>query len=54
MSELGIRVIGTLGVVLCARREGRIATAVETLQGLRKAGLRLDDEVRSDTADLLP
>lgn len=42
---LGIRVLGTLGVVLRARREGRISSSVEILQALRQAGLRLNDTV---------
>ena len=39
---LGIRFIGTLGVVLRARKEGRIASAVEVLKELDEAGLYLD------------
>lgn len=40
---LGVRSIGTLGVVLLARREGRIASASEVLRALVQAGLYLDD-----------
>ena len=40
---LGVRVIGTLGVVLNARRERRIDSAAVVLRALRDAGMRLDD-----------
>ena len=39
---LGVRVIGTLGVVLLARREGRIESAAAVMRALQAAGLRLD------------
>jgi predicted nucleic acid-binding protein len=42
---MGIRIIGTLGVVLRAQRMSRIQTAVEVIRALRDAGLRLDDEL---------
>jgi predicted nucleic acid-binding protein len=38
-------VLGTLGLVVRARREGRIASAAETLRAMRHAGLRLSDDV---------
>ena len=40
---MGIRVIGTLGVVLRAQRMGQIQSAVEAIRSLRNAGLHLDD-----------
>jgi predicted nucleic acid-binding protein len=40
---LGIPVIGTLGVVLRAKYQGRIASAARIMQDLRAAGLYLDD-----------
>jgi predicted nucleic acid-binding protein len=40
---LGVKVIGTLGVVLNARREQRIDSAAIVLRALRDAGMRLDD-----------
>ncbi len=42
---LGVRVMGTLGVVLLARRENRISDAVSVLMTIRRHGLRLSDEV---------
>lgn len=42
---LGIRLIGTLGVVLLARLEGRISSSVEILKALQGVGLYLDDGV---------
>ncbi|MEE8587326.1 MAG: DUF3368 domain-containing protein [Acidobacteriota bacterium] len=42
---LGVRLIGTLGVVLLARQEGRIASASQTLRTLRQAGFYLDDNL---------
>lgn len=40
---LGVNLIGTLGVVLHARRVGRIESAATVLRALRDAGMRLDD-----------
>lgn len=42
---LGVRVIGTLGVVLNARQTQRIDCAATVLHVLRDAGMRLDDAV---------
>jgi predicted nucleic acid-binding protein len=42
---LRIPLIGTLGAVLRAKREGLIASAAQAVVGLRAAGLRLDDDV---------
>jgi hypothetical protein len=42
---LGVRYVGTLGVVLRARIEGRIDSAAEILKALQHAGLYLDDNV---------
>ena len=42
---LGIPLIGSLGVVLRARIEGRISSSVEVLKALRGAGLYLDNKV---------
>jgi predicted nucleic acid-binding protein len=41
--SLGVRVIGTLGVVILARQEGRIPAAASVIAELRRAGLRLDE-----------
>jgi uncharacterized protein len=40
---LGVRLIGTLGVVIRARREDRIPAAALVIANLRRVGLRLDD-----------
>ena len=45
---LGIPVIGTLGVVLRAKHQGRIASAARVMQDLRVAGLYLDDATIAD------
>jgi len=42
---LGIRVIGTLGVILRARLKNRIPSTVDVIMALRLAGLHLSDEV---------
>lgn len=42
---LGIRLAGTLGVILLARLEGRISSSVEILQALQQVGLHLDDHI---------
>jgi predicted nucleic acid-binding protein len=42
---LAIPMLGTLGILLRARRAGLIAATVPLLQALRAKGIRLDDEV---------
>lgn len=42
---MGIKITGTLGLVLRAHRVGRIQSAATVIRALRDAGLRLDDEV---------
>lgn len=42
---LGIRCLGTLGIILRARHKGLISSSVEILKELRQAGLHLDDNV---------
>jgi predicted nucleic acid-binding protein len=42
---LGVRLTGTLGVVLSAARAGRIARAADLIRALRSAGLRVEDRV---------
>jgi predicted nucleic acid-binding protein len=42
---LGIKVIGTLGVILRARKKSIISSAADVLKALRVAGLRLDDNI---------
>jgi predicted nucleic acid-binding protein len=42
---IGIEVIGTLGVVLRARKKAIIPSAAVVLRGLRASGLYLDDKV---------
>lgn len=44
----GIRMMGTLGVVLLARRDERIASATQVLRALRRAGLHLDEALLRD------
>jgi predicted nucleic acid-binding protein len=43
--SLGVRLIGTLGVVIRARREGRIPAAAPVIADLRRVGFRLDDSL---------
>jgi predicted nucleic acid-binding protein len=40
---MGIPVMGTLGVVVRAKKQGRIASAAVVMQALRMAGLYVDD-----------
>jgi uncharacterized protein len=40
---LGLVVLGTLGVIVRARREGRIGSASELLKSLQGMGMRLDN-----------
>ncbi|MEP6906041.1 MAG: DUF3368 domain-containing protein [Gemmatimonadales bacterium] len=40
---LGVRLIGTLGVVIRARRDNRIPAAASVIADLRHVGLHLDD-----------
>lgn len=40
---LGVSLIGTLGVVIRARRDNRIPAAASVMADLRRVGLRLDD-----------
>lgn len=42
---LRVPFIGTLGVVVRARREGRVQSAGHIVDELRRAGLRLDDDL---------
>ena len=42
---LGIEVIGTLGVVLRAKKKAIISSAADVLKALRVGGLRLDDNM---------
>jgi predicted nucleic acid-binding protein len=41
----GIPLIGTLGVILRAKKRGLIAQAAEVLKAVRAAGLHLDDRI---------
>lgn len=41
---LGVPVVGTLGSVLHAARRGHVASPTVLVQGLRAAGLRLDEK----------
>jgi hypothetical protein len=45
---LGVRVTGTLGIVVSAARAKRIDTAADLIKALRSAGLRVDDGVVAD------
>jgi predicted nucleic acid-binding protein len=42
---LGIRCLGTLGIILRARLDGRVSSSVELLKALQAAGFHLDDGV---------
>ena len=42
---LAIPYIGTLAVVIMAKKRGLIASAADVMRSLQAAGLRLDDEV---------
>ena len=42
---LGIPVRGTLGVVVLAKKEGRIPRATSLFEALLNAGLRIDEEI---------
>lgn len=42
---MGLNALGTLGVVLRARAEGRIESASVTLRALQHQGMRLDDRL---------
>jgi len=44
-TTMGISVLGTLGVILRARAEGRIDSASEILKALQRNGLRLNNEL---------
>lgn len=41
--SLGVRLTGTLGIVIQSARAGHIASAAQLIRELRDAGLRLDD-----------
>jgi predicted nucleic acid-binding protein len=41
---LGVRLTGTLGIVVQAAREGRVGSAAGLIRELRAAGLRLQDQ----------
>lgn len=43
--ELGVRVIGTVGVLVAAKRRGAISSVLPLLGSLREEGFRLSDEV---------
>ena len=40
---LGIPLIGTLGVIVRAKKRGRIASAAELFHALREVGFRVDE-----------
>jgi predicted nucleic acid-binding protein len=44
---LGIPVLGTLGIVLCTKRQGYLTSASEVIRNLKAAGLYLDDNTIS-------
>jgi predicted nucleic acid-binding protein len=46
---LGLPLLGTLGIVLRARRAGLIPSAAQLLRSLRQAGLYLDDGILRET-----
>ena len=43
---LGVRLLGTLGIVIRAKQERRIESAADVLRSLIAAGLRLETELR--------
>lgn len=43
-AAVGLPMIGTLGVVLRAKRTGRIDSAAEVMESLRRAEFRIDDQ----------
>jgi predicted nucleic acid-binding protein len=51
--SLLIPVIGTLGLVLSAKREGRIAAARPVVERLRKSGMYLSDQVINEALALV-
>ena len=42
-SAIGVPVVGTLGIVLQAAKQGRVESPTALVQRLRDLGLRLDD-----------
>jgi predicted nucleic acid-binding protein len=43
--SFSLPVKGTLGIILLAKKQGRIASAAELLKSVRAAGFRLDDRI---------
>ncbi len=41
----GLRVIGTVGILIAARRRGAISSVIPLLENLREEGFRLSDDV---------
>jgi predicted nucleic acid-binding protein len=39
----GLRMLGTLGVILVAKQEGRVRSAAEIIRAIRDAGFRISD-----------
>ena len=52
-SQLRIRVVGTLGLVLAAKRRGTIPTARAVIEALIGSGLYLSDDVVADALALV-
>jgi predicted nucleic acid-binding protein len=50
-SQLGLRVIGTLGLLVRAKRLGLIQAVAPALEAVRGAGLRVDDQVVREVLD---
>lgn len=50
--QLGLRVIGTLGVLLRAKRQGLITEVGPTLAALEKAGFRMTPKIRQEVLRL--
>ncbi|MEM7510377.1 MAG: DUF3368 domain-containing protein [Bacteroidota bacterium] len=51
--RLGLKIIGTIGVVVKAKQQGVIPTAKEVLEDLEKSGLWISQELKEDILDLL-
>lgn len=52
-ATLGLRVRGTLGLVLAAKNEGRIGAARPVLERLREVGLWISDALLADALSLV-
>lgn len=49
--SLGVETVGTLAVILRAKKAGLISSASQVVLALRKAGLRLDDKILKEALE---